>query len=141
MNITNIPLHPLIDEKGEMHPGWRIWFNQITNQLQTFLGNEKYTLPHQPMLTGTTVADLNVRSSEGGILYDNTTKNGMLNTEDGYSTNPPNTTYSFKRVVTYEEATTSQIAAIPSGQRNGRIIFNTDTMATVLGSNDAFITL
>ena len=141
MNITNLPVHPMVNDDGQLHPSWRIWFNQITNQLQTFLSDEKYKLPQQPVKTGTSISDLNVIESEGGILYDNQAKTGKINTEDGYSTNPPNTTYSFKTVVTYEEATSAQIAAIPSGQRNGRIIFNTDTSDTVLGTNDGFITL
>lgn len=141
MNISNFPIVPLVDDEGKLHPTWHTWFTQLTTQVQTFLSDEKYVLPHQPMRSDTTVQDLNVRKSEGGILYDKSTKNGKINTQDGYSTNPPDTTYSFKTVVTYEEATSAQVAAIPSGQRNGRIIYQTDLMSTVIGINNAFIAL
>jgi hypothetical protein len=141
MNITNFPVAPIINKDGDLHHTWKNWFNQLTNQVQTFLSDEHYVLPRQPVKVGTSVQDLNVRKSEGGILYDNDTKSGKINTEDGYSNDPPNKTYSFKTVVTYEEATSAKVAAIPSGQRNGRIIYQTDLHTTVIGINDAFVNL
>ena len=138
MNITNIPLTEVVGPDKKITPHWRVFFNQMVNQMQTFLGDEKYVLPSQPATSSTTIEDLNVRKSEGSILYDNQTKTGKINTEDGHSTPA---TYSFKTMVTYEELTQAQVNAIPSGQRNGRIIFETDTSDTKLGSNNTFITL
>lgn len=147
MNITNLPQEPIIDPNskneegkvtGHISTGWRIFFNQIVNQSQEFLSDERYKLPSQPAKANTTVSDLNTIKSEGGILYDNIEKVGKINTEDGYNTPK---TYSFKTLVTYEELTQAQVNAIPSGQRNGRIIFETDTGDTKLGTNNTFITL
>jgi len=43
--------------------------------------------------------------------------------------------------VTLENLTTAEIAAIPSGERNGRMIFDTDLGALFMGANDSFIAL
>lgn len=141
MNITNIPLNEMVDKDGKIHHSWRIFFNQIVNQMQTFLSDERYKLPDQPVKENTSVSDLNIKDSEGGLLYDNIEKVGKINTEDGHNNVQDPPTYSFKRIATYEQLTQSQVNAIKSGQRNGRIIFETDTGMTKLGSNDTFITL
>lgn len=136
MNITNVPHHEILDANGNLHQNWRTFFSQLTTQLQTFLGDETYNLPKPD---DARLSELNVEKHEGGILYNDSTKRGMINTEDNY-VSPA--IYSLKTLVTYEELTTAQAAAIPSGERNGRVIYETDgANRTLLGSNDTFITL
>lgn len=42
---------------------------------------------------------------------------------------------------TYQEQTTAEIASLPSGERNGKFIFDTDTVTFKAGFNDMFKTL
>lgn len=72
---------PLVGENGIVSNEWRLYFEQLTNQLQVNL------------------------------------------------------------LTTYDELTTAEIADIPSGQRNGKFIFDTDTATFKVGFNDAFATL
>lgn len=44
-------------------------------------------------------------------------------------------------LVTYEELTTAERTAIPSGQRNARMIYDTDLGALFMGANDSFIAI
>lgn len=137
MNITNVPNSPMFDEGG-LHPSWRIFFSQLTTQMQTFLTDENYILP-QP--DSSRLDELNLKKHEGGLYYDTESNTAKLNTENNSTDPGTQSTYKFKTMVTYEELTAAQVAAIPSGQRNGRIIYKTDSMQTVLGTNNAFITL
>lgn len=44
-------------------------------------------------------------------------------------------------LVTYEELTTAQRNAIPSGQRDARMVYDTDLNALFMGANDSFIAI
>jgi len=44
-------------------------------------------------------------------------------------------------IVTYEELESTQIASIPSGERNGRMIYDTDLSSLFMGANDSFIAI
>ncbi len=72
---------PMVDENRSVSKEWRLYFEQLTNQLQVNL------------------------------------------------------------LTTYDELTTAEIAAIPSGERNGKFIFDTDTVTLKVGFNDAFATV
>lgn len=76
--IPSVPTTRMVDASGNVTNSWRIYFEQLSRQLQT-----------------------NV-------------------------------------VTTYEEFSTVQINAIPSGERNGRFIYDTDTGQLKVGFNDAF---
>ena len=67
---------------------------------------------------------------KSGALYNSDDKNFQVNTDTG-----------FKPLSTYEELTSTEISAIPSGQRDGRFIFDTDTSDLKFGVNDSFLTV
>lgn len=135
MRISNVLDVPIIDNTGKLHPQWRSLFSQLITQVQTNLSDEAYIMPNPD---NTRINELNVQTRVGGMLYNDGTKAAMVNTEDNHTGQP---TYSFKNLNTYQELTSAQVAAIPSGQRNGKIIYETDTTDTKLGVNDTFITL
>lgn len=81
MIIPSVPRSPIADENGNVSNEWRLYFDQLTNQLQVNL------------------------------------------------------------LTTYDELITAEIAAIPSGQRNGKFIYDTDTTTLKVGFNDAFATV
>ena len=81
MIIPAVPTTALADSNGNVTNPWRIYFEQLSNQLQVNL------------------------------------------------------------FATYEELTTAQINAIPSGQRNGRFIYDTDAGVLKTGFNDTFATV
>lgn len=139
MNITNLPNEKLIDENGNLNNSWRVWFNQITNQLQEFLSVERYKLPNQHQDEINRLND--VPNNEGGLLYNNFTNTFQVNLKNEYFTINPMIEYRFKTVVTYEEMTLVKFNNIPPNERNGRIIFESDSGTTYLGSNNNFISL
>lgn len=81
MIIPSVPRSPIADKNGNVSNEWRLYFDQLSNQLQVNL------------------------------------------------------------LTTYDELTTAEIAAIPSGERNGKFIFDTDTVTLKVGFNDAFATV
>lgn len=125
MNITNVPKVPMIQNSTEL----RTFFNQLVNQLQEFLSNERYKLPTQSNTT-VPVLNNNVDKNIGGILYNESSKTTQVNTNG-----------IFNNVATYEELTAAQVSAIASGERNGRFIFETDTGDLRVGMNDLFKTV
>jgi len=127
MNITNIPQKQVLDKSGNLTSAWRVFFNQIVNQLQEFLSIERYKLPSK---STSDVINLGTSDNKGSILYDNEEEFVKINCNSEY-----------KPVSSYEELTSSEVSSIPLGKRNGRIIYETDTGNTVLGSNDVFIVL
>lgn len=131
MNITNPPEGAHYDADGRPTPDARVFQQQMVSQLQENLSDERYKLPAQPAANVTRLNNaVDTNKNTGGILFNSTSKSAMVNTHG-----------SFKNIVTYEEMTSAQVLAIPSGERNGRIIYETDSFATKLGSNDTFITL
>ena len=66
----------------------------------------------------------------GGFIYNREQKNMQVNTEQSY-----------KPVTTYEALPTADINAIPTGERNGRFIFDTDVAELKVGFNDSFLTV
>ncbi|WP_438967009.1 hypothetical protein [Flavobacterium sp.] len=121
-----------------MDHSWRTFFNQIVNQLQTFLSDERYKNPEQD---GANVSKLeNNEFHKGGTLYNSSTNTYQVNIKNQY-TGSVNPEYRFKTIITYEEMDSSKFSNIVSGERNGRIIFVTDTGVTHLGVNNMFITL
>lgn len=128
MNISNFPKAPMVKDDKKASDEWIQYFDQTTQQLQQFLSDERYVLPSQDHKN---VAILNTNSGNvGSILYNNESKSGQINTEGTY-----------KNLVTYEEMTDTQVNAIPSGQRNGRIIYETNTGDLKIGFNDEFKTV
>lgn len=138
MNISNLPVQNLLDENGKMDHSWRTFFNQMVNQLQTFLSDERYKNPEQDDVN---IAKLeNSEDHKGGTLYDISDNTYRVDIKNNY-TGLPDPEYKFKIIVTYEEMNSTKLATIPSGEKNGRIIYETDTGMVKLGANDAFITL
>ena len=130
MNIPNVPKAPMHED----NTAWRVYNNQIVNQLQEFLSDERYKLPSQ---SDTDVTKLNDatdsfgnKKNPGSILFNETSKSGQINTDGIY-----------KNLGTYEELTTTGIGDIPSGQRNGRFILDTDSGDFKVGVNDIFKTV
>ncbi len=125
MIIPSVPITPIVDNNGNVTNEWRIYFEQLSNQLQTFFPNSGYIFPFK---SNSELVDLDDPSLIGRIAYGEEQKNMQANTTGNY-----------KPLTTYEELTTLEISAIPSGQRNGRFIFDTDLNVLLAGANDSFI--
>lgn len=81
MIIPFVPISQIISSDGKLNTDWRIYFEQLSNQLQV------------------------------------------------------------NQFATYDELTAVEISSIPSGQRNGRFVLDTDTGTLKVGFNDAFATV
>lgn len=128
MNISNLPTEPMTDRAGNLSASHRQFFNQLVNQTQTFLGNGTYVLPSQ---TTADIGTIQNKNALPAILHDSEQQNAKINTNGNYNI-----------VVTYDgELTTTEINAIPSGKRNGRVFWDTTTNQLKMGGNDTFIVI
>lgn len=134
MNITNVPNAPMINEDGQVGHEWRIFFNQMVNQIHNFLSDERYL---HPRVDTSDETKLNIEDNESGILYNNEEKSHKVNQGKVYPSAP---SASFVNMATYVgELSTAQINEIPSGQRNSKTVYNTTTGQLLYGANDTFI--
>lgn len=127
MSIPSVPRAQLVNQDGTVNTEWRIYFEQLTLTLQRSFPLTGFKMPSKdkadlPLLFNSDLA--------GGFIYNREQKNMQVNTEQSY-----------KPVSTYEELSTSEIDDIPSGERNGRFIFDTDTTQLKVGFNDNFLTI
>ena len=124
MNILSLPNDRIVDSSGNITTPWRVYLEQLTNQLQqSFLDiGWKVQSAGNDVIDGLVASDLS-----GALIFNNESKNMQVNTEGSY-----------KPINTYEQKTTADIADIPSGQRNGRFIYDTDTGQLKVGFNDNF---
>jgi hypothetical protein len=132
MRIPSVPNGQLIDGRGHPTPQFRVWMSELINQMQHFVSDDSTILPTK---TKEQINQLNTAANQskfvGGILHDNEELNMKVKTESGKDYKPLNT---------YEELTNAEMLAIPSGQRNGRVVKNTDAGAhTYIGSGDTFV--
>jgi hypothetical protein len=124
MKILSVPITPIAEKNGNVSTQWRLYFEQLTNQLQRGLLDIGYKLPqaNNEKIAGLVASDL-----QGAMIYNSESKNVQANTDGNY-----------KPVNTYEELTSAEIAEIPSGQRNGRFIYDSDSEVLKVGFNDEF---
>lgn len=127
MIIPSIPASRVVDEKGNLTNEYRIFFDQLINQLQYNVSDAAYLLPQHD---DSNLSNFNDARFTSGIVYNNESKNVQVNTDGQY-----------KPISTYEQATTAEISAIPSGQRNGRFIYDTDASALKVGVDNSFLTV
>lgn len=127
MKISSVPIAPISEKNGNVSTPWRLYFEQLTNQLQGALLDIGYKLPqaNNQKINSLVNSDL-----QGAMIYNHESKNVQANTDGNY-----------KPVNTYEELTNAEIADIPSGQRNGRFVYDTDNALLKVGFNDAFYTV
>lgn len=129
MNITNLPKSEVFYKDNAV----RIFMNQLVNQLQEFLSDDRYKLPKQ---NNDSISVLNnpepskADKNIGSILYNSDAKTVEVNTDGTY-----------KKLATYEELTSAEVIAITSGEKNGRFIFETDTGDLRIGVNNLFKTV
>ena len=83
-----------------------------------------------PFKTSEQLEEFDSPTFRGAIAYNDNSNNLQANTEGTY-----------KPLNTYEEKSTSQIDQIAEGQRNGRLIWDTEENALKVGANDSFYTL
>lgn len=140
MNIPNIPLEDLLNKDAKLQPSWRVWFNQIINQLQTNVSDEGYQLPQQ---SENNISQLNIQKGVGGLLFSAEQQLQKLNVPVPRETAPGSgsfdTSYEYSNTSTYHELTDNEMNAIPSGSRNGKIINNTTDGEGYIGLNDTFV--
>lgn len=127
MSIPSVPRAQVINKDGTANSEWRIYFDQLTLTLQRLLPTTGHTMPSK---SNTETAQLVNSDLAGGFIYNRDQKNMQVNTDESY-----------KPVSTYEELSTSEINAIPTGQRNGRFIYDTDITELKVGFNDNFLTV
>ncbi|MGB1309581.1 MAG: hypothetical protein ACPG47_00140 [Leucothrix sp.] len=127
MNIPSVPHSTLTQSDGNVSNEWRVFFTQLVNQLQSNVSDEGFITPTQ---SSTDIGLLNTSQSIGGVIHDSDAKNLKGNTDGTY-----------KILTTHERLTGADISAIPSGQRDGRWIVDTDTGDLKVGMNDTFMTV
>lgn len=125
MNIDSVPQGKMVDEHGQLMPYWRNYLEQLIVQIQTFLSDERYLVPHQPdrRSQSTNISALNKDdgSNLGGIYY-NSTDNGLHVNLKTYTSGGP-TKYEFKPNFTYHSVETSADRdAIPPQESEGKIV-------------------
>ena len=125
MQINSVPNFKLVENDGHITTQWRNFHQQIVNQLQQFVNDERYLLPTQPSprATSTEVSGLNDQKNLGGLYYHPTSNNPRVNLEkyeDGSSTP---TGYEFVPQVTFHEiGETADLNAVPDDKRTGKIM-------------------
>ena len=127
MSIPSVPRAQISNQDGTVNNEWRIYFDQLTLTLQKSLSLTGFKMPSKDN------ADMSLLVNNdlaGGFIYNREQKNMQVNTEESY-----------KPVSTYEQLNTSEINGIPSGERNGRFIYDTDTDDLKVGFNDNFLTV
>lgn len=137
MNIPSVPNAPMVDKNGNISDNWRIFMEQMIGQLQVNVSDDGYITPFRDE---NDIAQLNKQASEGGLLYSTDAKSVKANVIVPRGTTPNfEDTYEYSPMSTYHELTNDQMNAIPSGQRNGKVVKNTTDTKTYLGTGDAFI--
>lgn len=127
MYIDSLPVTPLVDSNGNVTEGWRNHFEQVIRQIQTFLSNERYMLPHQPAPRSVSqeIAGLDTQQNLGGTYYHPTSNNSKVNLKV-YSATAP-TAYQFKPQVSYHSVSnTADRDAIPAAESEGKLLTTTD---------------
>jgi hypothetical protein len=82
--IPDLPRSPVvIDKNGNLAPDWKLFFEQLTQALQTNFKPEGILFPQQ---TAANIALLTGISSKGNILYDSTNNTFMGNVETAPNT-------------------------------------------------------
>jgi len=127
MSIPSLPKDGFYAKNGQLADKWRIYFETQANYLQRNISQEGFKLPQQNQEN---LATLNNSNSTGAMLYDSEADAPIVNVA-GVN----------KNMTTLEQLTTDEINAIPSGQRNGRFIHDTDTDELKIGFNDEIKTV
>jgi hypothetical protein len=127
MSIPSVPRAQIVDKDGTINTEWRIYFDQITFVLQSSFPLSGYKMPSKD---NSEMPNLVNEDLAGGFIYNREQKNMQVNTAENY-----------KPLSTYEELSTAEINDIPTGERNGRFIYDTDDTALKVGFNDSFLTV
>lgn len=76
MTIPNLPISQLLDEqKRDLHPDWKFFFNELTRALQQNLSDEGL---QSPLQSTSNIVLLNGQQSNGRYLYNTQTHKGMV---------------------------------------------------------------
>ena len=127
MSIPSVPRAQLVNKDGSVNNEWRIYFDQLTLTLQRSFPLTGFKMPSKDNADMSLLLNADLA---GGFIYNREQKNMQVNTEESY-----------KPVSTYEELSTSEINGIPTGERNGRFIYDTDATELKVGFNDNFLTV
>lgn len=139
MMIPSVPDAPIIGRGGKLSDIWRVYFTQLTNQLQGNVSDEGYLVPFQSQDNQTV---LNQQANEGGLIYDEDSS-GMranINVLRGTIGNFSDS-YEYSLLNSYHEMTEDEINAIPSGERNGKFLYDTTNDVLKVGFNDTIKTV
>lgn len=80
MNVPNFIHDKFVDENGYLTDGWRLFFNQLINEMNENLSQEGIVMPSQT----TDNADIiKTDALNGTILYDSTTNELKVRLSDG----------------------------------------------------------
>lgn len=80
MNVPNFIHDKFVDENGYLTDGWRLFFNQLINEMNENLSQEGIVMPSQ------TTANADIIKTDalnGTILYDSTTNELKVRLNDG----------------------------------------------------------
>lgn len=122
MKIISVPNTPLTNKNGEVNSDWRVFFNQLVQQLQLYLSDERYISPQPPP---DRISALNRENNKGGILYNKDTNTGMINLK---STSGTDTSHTYQPIATLVNTlTNAEVAALSADSRDGRFFETTDT--------------
>lgn len=130
MYLESLPVDKMTDTNGHVTTTWRNHFEQIVRQVQTFLPNEGYKLPHQPdpRAASTNVLGLDQRKNLGGIYYHSVNNTVSANIKKYPATG--DATYNYiPHVCHYEVDTKTTRDKLPSSERSGKIVTAADNNA------------
>lgn len=88
MNIPDLPIDPVVDERGFLTDKGKFFFEQLLSQMQTFLGNEGLVAPTQSAANITTIQNnLNIAGQKtcayGTIIYNSTANSIQIAVNNG----------------------------------------------------------
>lgn len=145
MQINNIPITKLVSEDNEITSQWKNFHQQFINQVQYFLSDERYLLPHQPTprATSTEVTGLNIQDNLGGAYYHPTSNNMKVNLEKYVSGSSSPDGYEFVPQLSFHSvSSTGDRDAIPAAKSVGKLVTVTsDNTKAYLYVNGAWRTI
>lgn len=147
MLINTVPITKLIDNQSDITTEWRNFHQQLVNQVQYFLSDERYLLPHQPnpRASSANVDGLNKSdgSNLGGVYFHPTSNNPRVNLEKYETGSSTPTGYEFVPQMTFHEiSSTADLAAVPAAKRTGKIMVDpTDETKAYISVNGTWKTI
>lgn len=136
MRVPSVPHVKFFDADGEIHTAWRTYFDLLTTHLQNNFAQFGTQLANY---STDVVQPLANSQTSGRLLYDADKETPVINqsvpvTTDGVISQG----FRYRELNTYHEMTNDELQAVPSGERNGKLVYNTTNDTVHIGVNNEF---